>query len=108
VVESYYIKGLRTRDFSLIRAICVPEKILYGVKQNSELNITTLNIWSAKFDPSNPPFKNLDYEIGYIDFEGKAVQVKIKFIVNHHTIIYDYLNLLKIEGQWKIINIIDY
>jgi len=50
----------------------------------------------------------LEYEITKIDFEGTAAQVKIKFLVNDETTIYDYLNLLKVSGCWRIVDIKDY
>ncbi len=107
-VEKLYIKGLQTRDFSLIRTICISETKLYGVRSDSSLNITTLEKWSKRFDPSSPPFKTFDYEILKVDFEGTAAQVKIKFILDNERIIHDYLNMLKIKGEWRIVNIIDY
>lgn len=107
-VEQFYIKGLKERDFSLIRTICINESKLYGVRKDSSLNVTSLDQWSNKFDPQNPPFKSLDYKIKKIDFEGTAAQVKILFIINGNTEIHDFLNLLKIEGQWRIVNIIDF
>lgn len=107
-VEQFYVKGLKTRDFSLIRTICIKDAILYGVKTDKSLNVTTLDKWSERFDPNNPPFKSLDYQFKKIDSEGTAAQVKILFIINGKTEIYDYLNLLKIDDRWRIVNIIDY
>jgi len=107
-VEQYYIRGLQTRDFTLIRTICINEARLYGVRKDSSLNETTLDQWSKRFDPDNPPFKSLEYNIQKIDFAGTAAQVKILFIINGNTDVYDFLNLLKIEGSWRIVNIIDY
>ena len=107
-VENYYIKGLKTRDFSLIRTICIEETKLYSVLSDGSLNTTTLEKWSKRFDPNSPPFKTLDFEILMVDFEGTAAQVKIKFILDNERIIHDYLNMLKIKGEWKIVNIIDY
>ena len=107
-VENYYITGLKIRDFSLIRTICINETKLYSVLPDGTLNTTTLEKWSKRFDPNSPPFKTFDYEILMVDFEGTAAQVKIKFVLDKERIIHDYLNLLKIEGNWRIVNIIDY
>lgn len=107
-VTDYYIKGLQIRDFALIRKICIPEAVLMSTGRDNKLHITTLDSWSKRFDPDNPPFKNLDYSIIKIDREGTAAQVKILFIVDGKNRVVDYLNLLKIEGAWRIVNIIDY
>lgn len=106
-VEDYYIKGLKIRDFSLIRSICIDEAKLYGVRNDESLNSTTLDQWSKRFDPGNPPFRSLESEILSIDFVGKAAQVKIRFVVDEKLEIHDFLNMLKIENTWRIINIID-
>ena len=107
-VENYYIKGLQTRDFSLIRTIFISETKLYSVLSDSSLSTTSLEKWSKRFDSSSPPFKTLDYEILKVDFEGTAAQVKIKFILDNKRIIHDYLNMLRIKGKWRIVNIIDF
>ena len=107
-VENYYIKGLQTRDFSLIRTICINETMLYSVLPDSSLSAISLEKWSKRFDPSSPPFKSLDYEILKVDVEGTAAQVKIKFILDKKHIIHDYLNMLIIKGEWRIVNIIDF
>jgi hypothetical protein len=31
-VDDYHVEGLRIRDFELIRAVCVPEAIMMGVR----------------------------------------------------------------------------
>lgn len=59
-VENYYINGLKTRNFKLIESICIDEAKLYGVRTDGSLGITTLEQWSRRFDPENPPFKSLE------------------------------------------------
>jgi hypothetical protein len=106
-VEDYYIKGLKTRDFSLITSICIPEARLYGVRSDKSLSETTLQAWSKRFDPEHPPFKTLSANIIKTDVQGTAAQVVIRFVMDGREI-HDFLNLLKVEGRWRIINIIDY
>lgn len=106
-VQNYYIAGLKSRNFSLIESICIDEAKLYGVRADGSLGITTLEQWSLRFDPENPPFKSLESEISKVDLEGNAAQVKIRFVMDGREI-HDLLNLLKIEGRWRIVNIIDY
>jgi Putative lumazine-binding len=108
VIEQFYIKGLQERNFDLIRAICINEAKLYGVRNDRSLNVTSLDQWSKNFNPDIPPFKTLDYKIKKIDIEGTAAQVKILFIIDNSEKIHDFLNLLKIENHWRIVNIIDY
>jgi len=106
-VNNYYIKGLKIRNFDLIKHICIDEAKLYGVRQDGSLGITTLEKWSRRFDPENPPFKSLESEITKVDVVGNAAQVKIWFLMDGREI-HDLLNLLKIEDRWRIVNMIDY
>jgi hypothetical protein len=107
-VENLYIKGLQIRDFELIKDICLPEARLMGINQNGQFNVTTLEKWSKRFNPNNPPFESLDYSILKIDREGTSAQVKVLFLVDSKNYITDFLHMLKIEGKWKIVNIIDF
>lgn len=107
-VEDLYIKGLQVRDFNLIRTICIPEAKLMSTGRDGRLHVTTLDTWSKRFDPENPPFKQLEYSIVKVDSEGTAAQVKILFIVDSNRRVTDYLHMLKLDGQWRIVNIIDY
>ena len=107
-VEEFYIRGLIKRDFQLIRTICIREARLMSAGRDGQLHITTLDRWSKRFDPDNPPFKSLEYEISRIDWKGTAAQVRIDFLVDGSRDVTDYLHLLKIEDKWRIVNIIDY
>lgn len=107
-VEDLYIRGLQIRDFTLIEKICLPSAVLMSGGRDEELRITTLEKWSKRFDPKNPPFKKLDFCLLKIDREGTAAQVKILFIVDEKNRVIDYLHMLKIKGEWRIANIIDY
>ena len=107
-VKDMYIKGLEDRNFDLIKTVCIPGCVLMSTREDSTLSLTTLEKWSKRFDPQNPPFKELTSCILKIDREGTAAQVKILFIVDSKRRVIDYLHMLKLEGQWRIVNIIDY
>ena len=101
-VEELYIKGLETRNFDLIETVCIPEARTMSTGRDGRLHITTLEKWSKRFDPKNPPFKKLDYTIVNIDREETIAQVKILFVVDARR-----LQMIKIDGQWRIVNIIN-
>ena len=106
-VEDFYIKGLQTRDFNLIRAICIPDALLMSADREGRLRVTTLDDWSVRFDPDAPPFQSLEYRIAGVDRAGTAAQVKIEFLVDGAPVT-DYLNMLRLGGAWRVVNIIDY
>lgn len=107
-VEGLYIKGLQTRDFDLIRTVCVPDALLMGSDQEGRLRVTTLDQWSVRFGPDEPPFQTLEYRIAKVDRTGTAAQVKIEFLVDGETSVTDYLHMLRVGDAWRIVNIIDY
>ena len=107
-VEELYIKGLQTRNFDLIRTICVPETKSMSAGRGDQFHVTTLEKWSKRFDPKNPPFQKLEYSIVKIDQVGTAAQVKILFIVDSKRRVIDFLHMLKLEGEWRIVNIINF
>lgn len=107
-VEDLYIRGLKIRDFSLILTLCTSETKLMGAGEDGLLRVTTLERWAKRFDPAKPPFKKLEYEITKIDVVGTIAQVRIDFLVDSKTPITDFLHMVKIEGRWRIVNIIDH
>ncbi len=107
-IEEQYIMGLKIRDFDLIKSICIPEAKLMSTGRDGSFHLTTLEKWSKRFDPNNPPFNQLDAHITKIDREGTAAQIKILFIIDSKQKVIDYLHLLKLDGKWRIVNIIDY
>jgi len=106
-VEQLYIKGLETRNFALIETICIPEARTMSAGRDGTLHVTTLEKWSKRFDPQNPPFKELDYTIVQIDREETAAQVKIIFIVDSKRHVTDFLQMLRLDGKWRIVNIMN-
>jgi hypothetical protein len=50
---------------------------------------------------ATPPKRKI--EIVSMNVEGTAAQAKIK-IENEKNILWDYMNLLKINGEWKIVS----
>ncbi len=96
VVEELYIKGLSTRDFSLITTVCIPQTLLMSADNKGKLHTTTLERWSKRFVPQNPPFQELDYCIVKIDRTGSAAQVKISFFVDSKRHVTDFQHMKKI------------
>ena len=106
-VEDFYVRALKTRDFSLIEAVCIAEAKLMSTGRDGALRITTLERWSRRFDPDDPPFQHLSHSIEKIDVVGTAAQVKIQFVIDHERPVTDFLSMLKIDGRWRISHIID-
>ena len=106
-VEELYVEGLRIRDFDRIRSICWPDTRLMGVRRDGTPNTTTLDEWSRRFDPDDPPFETLEHTIRSIHVAGTAAQVQIRFVIDGDRVITDYLQLLKIDDRWRIVHIID-
>ncbi len=106
-VVELYVGGLVSRDFSLIRTICIPEMLMRGVNREGKVNVTSLDKWSKRFDPAKPPFEKLEHTIASVQRKGDAAQVRIDFVIDGKREITDFLQLLKIEGVWRIVSVID-
>ncbi len=107
MAEELYVRGLETRDFFLIRAACTPDALLLGVDGQGGLDRVRLDDWTPRFDPADPPFRELAFTIARVDQNGVAAQVRIDFVMDGDRLITDYLNMLRLRDEWRIVNIID-
>ena len=107
-VEQKYIAGILTRDFSLIEEVCIPDAKLMGTNKEGALRTTTLKQWSKRFDPEKPPFQELSFIISRVDRVGTIAQVRVDFEVDSTQHATDFLNMVKVDGAWRVVNIVDY
>lgn len=74
--------------------------------QSGEFKDVPIADYIARVKGNTAPPKR-DIEIVSMNVEGNAAQAKIK-IEMEKVILYDYMNLLKIKGEWKIVSKIFY
>ncbi|MBN3521500.1 nuclear transport factor 2 family protein [Algoriphagus lutimaris] len=98
-----YFEGMMERDKSKLEAAFIPEARLIGFR-GEHFTITSFESWAegtSKGEPRNSiDFKN---EIVSIRVQGNAASVETE-LYWPGIYYYDFLTLLKIDGDWKIVN----
>ncbi|GAA4276439.1 nuclear transport factor 2 family protein [Aquimarina mytili] len=99
----YYLEGGTNNDFeTLKKAFHKTATMRYITDEYKEVN--ALEFFS-KMKPG--PKQNRKTKIDYINITGHAANAKLEIEYPTFTFI-DYMNLLKINGEWKIVNKIFY
>ncbi len=102
-----YLHGLKFNDIESLKKAFLPEAKLYFVKKNGTLGQLTQAEWYAGFKGSAGKEEQGDLSIASIDVSGNAAAAKVEeeYPNSHYT---DYISLLKLNGEWKIVNKIFY
>lgn len=97
-----YIDGTANGEPERLKRAFHPDFNLYFVKND------TVRVWSGKKYISNVKQGRKSNRIGRIvsvDYDGNAANAKIEILMPRNKRIYtDYLLLLKVKGNWKIIH----
>ncbi len=99
----YYLDGGTNNDFeTLKKAFHETATMKYITDEYKEVNALE---FFGKMKPG--PKQNRKTKIDYINVTGHAANVKLEIEYPNFTFI-DYMNLLKINGEWKIVSKIFY
>lgn len=102
-VVQKYLHGLRFNDVASLKAAFWPDAKLYFVKRDSTLGQLSQNDWYKGFVASAGKEEPGELGITSVDITGDAASVKV--LETYPTSIYvDYLNLLRLNGEWRIVN----
>ena len=102
-----YLHGLKFNDVDSLKKAFLPDAKLYFIKKNGSLGQLSQAEWYAGFKASAGKEEEGDLSIALVDITGNAAAVKVEedYPKSHYT---DYVSLLKINGEWKIVNKIFY
>lgn len=59
-------------------------------------------------DKGKPGLRNLTHKLDYIDVTGNAAITKVLLYRNGEALATDYISLLKIEGEWRVVSKVAY
>ncbi len=97
-----YINGDTNKDFeTLQKAFHKNATMKYVSSKNGYQEYNALEVF--KNDKGRAPEKNRKNRIEYISVAGKAANVKIEINYPDRTVV-DFVNLLKINNEWKIVS----
>jgi len=102
-----YLHGLKFNDVESLKKAFLPEAKLYFVKKNGSLGQLTQEQWYEGFKASAGKEEQGELSIAAVDVAGNAASAKVEedYPNSHYT---DYVSLLKLNGEWKIVNKIFY
>jgi len=102
VVEGY-LRGLKFNDTTRFQAAFWPEALLLFVQRDGSLGRLTQSAWYQMFAGSAGKEEEGELRIESVDITGNAASVKV-VEVYPKSIYTDYLNLLRIGKEWRIVN----
>lgn len=97
-----YLEGDTNKDFKTLKQAFHPNATMKYVSSKSGYQeYNALEVFAA--EKGREPEKNRLNSITYISITGKAAHAKLE-ITYPKRVMVDYVNLLKIDGEWKIVN----
>jgi hypothetical protein len=99
----HYLYGLKHNDVEKLKLAFYPEAKLFFIRKDNQLGQLTQEQWYKGFAASAGQEEKGDLRITAVDITDNAASVKVEEF--YDTAKYtDYLSLLKINGEWKIVN----
>jgi protease I len=98
-----YLHGLKFNHVESFRRAFYPEAKLFFVRKNGELGQLTQEQWYKGFAANAGKEEQGELRIAAVDITGKAASVKVIETYPDSTYT-DYVSLLKLGGEWKIVN----
>ena len=98
-----YLHGLKHNDVESLKKAFYPEAKLLFVRKDKQLGQLTQEQWHKGFAASAGKEEKGDLSITSVDITGDAASVKVVEVYDQSKYI-DYLSLLKLNGEWKIVN----
>jgi hypothetical protein len=98
-----YLDGLKHNDVASFRKAFWPEAKLFFLKKDKSLGELTQADWYKGFEKSAGKEEEGELRIVSVDVTGPGASVKVEELYpgSKYT---DYLSLLQIQGEWKIVN----
>jgi putative lumazine-binding protein len=98
-----YLHGLKFNDVPSLQKAFYPEAKLYFVKKDGTLGQLSQEQWYQGFEGSAGKEEAGDLRIASVDVTGNAASVKV--VETYPKSVYtDYISLLKLGGEWRIVN----
>ena len=102
---NYYLEGGTNNDYDQLAKAFHPDASMTYIADGKYKSVNVLEFFKAGMKPGPP--QNRKTSILSIDVAGHAANAKLK-IQYPDFYFMDYMNLLKIDGEWKIVSKIFY
>ncbi len=101
----YYLDGGTNNDYETLKKAFHETAIMKYLKNGEYKEVNALEFFKKGMKPG--PKQNRKTKIDYINITGHAANAKLEIEYPTFTFI-DYMNLLKINGEWKVVSKIFY
>jgi hypothetical protein len=98
-----YLHGLKFNDIASFKKAFHPDAKLFFIRKNGELGKLAQEEWYQGFVTSAGKEEQGDLRIASLDITGRAASVKVVELYADSTYT-DYISLLKLADDWKIVN----
>ena len=98
---NYYLDGGTNNDFNILKKAFHKSASMKFISDEGYKEVNALEFFGNAIKPG--PKSNRKTSISSIDIMGTAASARLEIIYPDYIMV-DYMNLLKIEGEWKIIN----
>ncbi|MGF6952433.1 hypothetical protein QF028_004938 [Neobacillus sp. B4I6] len=97
-----YVEGVTTGKSDVMKAAFHKDAIMYGFEVDGLVEGSIQNLYD--FVDQAGPAKNLQARIDVLDIDGTVASARIALENAHDAEYTDFHQLLKIDGEWKIIS----
>ncbi len=102
---SYYLDGGTNNDFNTLKKAFHKEARMKYIRQGEYHDVNAIEFFEKAIKPG--PKQNRKTSIQSVSIAGNAASAILK--IEYETFYFtDYMNLLKIKGEWKVVNKIFY
>lgn len=98
---TYYLDGGTNNDYEVLQKAFHKNATMKFIRGEEYKEVNVLEYFKKAMKPG--PKQNRKTRIASIDITGNAAQAKIELIYPNASFI-DYMNILKVDGEWKIVN----
>ncbi|WKB81768.1 nuclear transport factor 2 family protein [Cellulophaga lytica] len=98
---SYYLDGGTNNDFETLKKAFHPSASMKFIKGESYTEVNAIDFFEKAIKPG--PKQNRTCIVEQINIAGNAANARLRIDYPSFYFI-DYVNLLKIDGEWKIVN----
>jgi len=98
---SYYLDGGTNNDFETLKKAFHKDASMKFISKDGYKEVNAIEFFKKVMKPG--PKQNRQTRIDYINISGTTASAKL-IIEYPNVTLTDYMNLLKIEGQWKVVS----
>jgi len=104
---NYYLEGGTNNDFNSLKKAFHKDATMKFVGDDGYKEVNALEFFGKGAKDKPGPKQNRKTYISQINISGTAANARLEIVYPEVTLI-DFMNLLKIDGEWKIVNKIFY